>query len=82
MGAEAAGAGAAEAGTLAAGGGGWSGAGAAAGAAGGEDEALVSAGGVLLHPQNTRTPSKLTDNMRWIVALSPCMLVVFRFLLP
>ena len=46
---------------LAAGAGAWSGAGAAAGAVGGADEALFSAGGVLLHPHNTRTPTKL-DN--------------------
>ena len=69
-------------GTLAAGGIGWSSAGAAVGAAGGEDEAPVSAaGGVFLHQQNTRNHSELTDNMRWIAALSPRMLVVFMFLL-
>jgi hypothetical protein len=78
-----AGAGAAGAGSLAAGAGAWSGAGAAAGAVGGADEALFSAGGVLLHPHNTRTPTKLSNNMRWIrVASTPSRLVLFRFLPP
>ena len=57
MGAGASGAGA---GALAAGAGDCSGAGAAAG---GADEALFSAGGVLLHPQNRKSPTKLSNKM-------------------
>ena len=58
------GAAASGAGALAVAGGAWSGAGAAAGAAEGADEALFSAGGVLLHPQNITTPTRLTNNVR------------------
>jgi hypothetical protein len=59
----------------------WSGAGAAA--AGGEAGALLSAGGVLLHPQNARIPTRLSNDMRWIVvALARIMLALLGFFLP
>jgi hypothetical protein len=58
----------------------WSGAGAAA--AGGEAGALLSAGGVLLHPQNARIPTRLSNDMRWIaVALARIMLALLRLFL-
>jgi hypothetical protein len=79
-----AGGGASGAGALADGVGAWSGAGAAAaGAAGGADDALFSAGGVLLHPQKTRTLSRLSNNIRWIgVASSRSELSLFGFFPP
>ena len=59
----------------------WSGAGAAA--AGGEAGVLLSAGGVLLHPQNARIPTRLSNDMRWMAgALARIMLALFRFFLP